>query len=76
MTCDSCVKSVSESLYRLDGITKVDANLKDQLVAVEGTGEFECAFETSLHNVEALWYDGLTRVLHHDSCTIRDCECH
>jgi copper chaperone CopZ len=39
MTCDSCVKSVSEALLSLDGITKVDANLKDQLVAVEGTGK-------------------------------------
>ncbi|CAJ2506959.1 Uu.00g081450.m01.CDS01 [Anthostomella pinea] len=37
MTCDHCVKSVSDSLYGLEGITKVDANLKDQLVAVEGT---------------------------------------
>ncbi|KAI5928683.1 Cu,Zn superoxide dismutase-like protein [Camillea tinctor] len=37
MTCDHCVKSVSDSLYSIEGITKVDANLKDQLVAVEGT---------------------------------------
>ncbi|KAG7127072.1 Superoxide dismutase 1 copper chaperone like protein [Verticillium longisporum] len=37
MTCDSCVKAVSDSLYQLKGITKVDANLKDQLVSVEGT---------------------------------------
>ncbi|KAI2626497.1 heavy-metal-associated domain-containing protein [Hypoxylon sp. NC1633] len=37
MTCDGCVKSVSDSLYSLEGITKVDANLKDQFVAVEGT---------------------------------------
>ncbi|KAI0480621.1 Cu,Zn superoxide dismutase-like protein [Xylariaceae sp. FL0804] len=37
MTCDHCVKSVSDALYSLDGITKVDANLQDQLVAVEGT---------------------------------------
>lgn len=37
MTCESCVKSVSDSLYSLEGITKVDANLQDQLVAVEGT---------------------------------------
>ncbi|RYC65801.1 hypothetical protein CHU98_g390 [Xylaria longipes] len=37
MTCDSCVKSVSDALYGLDGITNVDANLKDQLVAVKGT---------------------------------------
>lgn len=39
MTCESCVKSVSDSLYSLEGITKVDANLQDQLVAVEGTGK-------------------------------------
>ncbi|KAI1448413.1 Cu,Zn superoxide dismutase-like protein [Annulohypoxylon stygium] len=37
MTCDSCVKSISDALYSLDGITKVEANLKDQLVTVEGT---------------------------------------
>ena len=37
MTCDHCVKAVSDSLYSLDGVTKVDANLKDQLVTVEGT---------------------------------------
>ncbi|KAM9885318.1 hypothetical protein BJF96_g1869 [Verticillium dahliae] len=37
MTCDSCVQAVSDSLYQLKGITKVDANLKDQLVSVEGT---------------------------------------
>ncbi|KAI1426208.1 heavy-metal-associated domain-containing protein [Xylaria sp. FL1777] len=37
MTCDSCVKSVSEALFNLDGIATVDANLKDQLVAVKGT---------------------------------------
>ncbi|KAF3021897.1 copper chaperone [Neopestalotiopsis sp. 37M] len=37
MTCESCVKSVSDSLYSLEGITKVDANLQDQLVAVTGT---------------------------------------
>ncbi|GAP89319.1 putative heavy-metal-associated domain-containing protein [Rosellinia necatrix] len=37
MTCDSCVKSVSDALLSLDGITSVDANLKDQLVAVKGT---------------------------------------
>ncbi|KAI0104128.1 heavy-metal-associated domain-containing protein [Nemania sp. FL0031] len=37
MTCDSCVKSVSDALFSLDGITDVDANLKDQLVAIKGT---------------------------------------
>ncbi|KAI8634898.1 Cu,Zn superoxide dismutase-like protein [Xylariaceae sp. FL1651] len=37
MTCDHCVKSVSDTLLALDGISKVDVNLKDQLVAVKGT---------------------------------------
>ncbi|KAJ5966235.1 hypothetical protein N7481_012949 [Penicillium waksmanii] len=37
MTCESCVKHVSTSLYKLDGINKVDANLKEQLVFIEGT---------------------------------------
>lgn len=63
MTCESCVKDVSHSLYKLDGtvtlpmmrsiqhtcgaglitsslhagIKKVDVNLKDQLVFIEGT---------------------------------------
>ncbi|KAF6812776.1 superoxide dismutase 1 copper chaperone (heavy-metal-associated domain-containing protein) [Colletotrichum sojae] len=37
MTCDSCVKDVSDSLYKLGGITKVEANLKDQLLSIEGT---------------------------------------
>ncbi|KAJ5559756.1 hypothetical protein N7513_002155 [Penicillium frequentans] len=37
MTCESCVKDISTSLYKLDGIQKVDANLKDQLVFIEGT---------------------------------------
>lgn len=38
LSCDGCVKSVSDSLYKLDGITKVEANLKDQLISVEGSG--------------------------------------
>jgi len=37
MTCESCVKDVSGSLYKLSGIQKVDANLKDQLLSIEGT---------------------------------------
>jgi len=35
--CNSCVDSVSGALQKLDGITKVEANLNDQLVFVEGT---------------------------------------
>jgi copper chaperone for superoxide dismutase len=38
MTCDSCVKDVSQSLHKLQGIIKVEANLQDQLVSIEGTG--------------------------------------
>jgi copper chaperone for superoxide dismutase len=38
LTCGACVKDVSDALYSLKGITKVEADLKDQLVSVEGTG--------------------------------------
>lgn len=38
MTCEGCVKDVSDSLYKIAGISKVEANLKEQLVRVEGTG--------------------------------------
>ena len=38
MTCDHCVNDVSESLYKLKGINKVEADLKNQLVSIEGTG--------------------------------------
>ncbi|PSN67154.1 superoxide dismutase copper chaperone-like protein [Corynespora cassiicola Philippines] len=37
MTCEACVKDISGSLYELAGITKVTANLQDQLVSIEGT---------------------------------------
>lgn len=37
MTCESCVKDISGSLYKLNGIQKVEANLKDQLISIEGT---------------------------------------
>ncbi|KAK2759409.1 copper chaperone [Arachnomyces sp. PD_36] len=37
LTCESCVKDVSGSLYKLQGINNVEANLKNQLVLVEGT---------------------------------------
>jgi len=35
--CDSCVQDVSGALDKVNGITKVEANLKDQLVFIEGT---------------------------------------
>ncbi|EFR05131.1 superoxide dismutase 1 copper chaperone [Nannizzia gypsea CBS 118893] len=37
LTCESCIKDVSKPLYELAGIKKVDANLADQLIMVEGT---------------------------------------
>ncbi|KAH7140736.1 putative superoxide dismutase copper chaperone Lys7 [Dactylonectria macrodidyma] len=37
LSCDGCIKSVSDSVYKIDGISKVEGNLKDQLISVEGT---------------------------------------
>jgi copper chaperone for superoxide dismutase len=37
LSCDGCVKSVSDELYKLNGIKKVEGNLKDQLISVEGS---------------------------------------
>ncbi|KAL4910359.1 hypothetical protein BDW74DRAFT_144948 [Aspergillus multicolor] len=37
MTCDGCVKDVSQALNKVEGVNKVEANLKDQLVFIEGT---------------------------------------
>lgn len=37
LDCNECIDSVSKSIYELNGITKVDANLNNQLVLVEGT---------------------------------------
>lgn len=38
MTCEGCVQDISNTLYKLNGISKVDADLKEQLVRIEGTG--------------------------------------
>ncbi|KAF4454730.1 putative LYS7-copper chaperone for superoxide dismutase Sod1p [Fusarium austroafricanum] len=37
LSCDGCVKAVSDSLYKLGGISHVEGNLKDQLITVKGT---------------------------------------
>ncbi|KAI1061786.1 hypothetical protein LB507_010707 [Fusarium sp. FIESC RH6] len=37
LSCDGCIKAVSDSLYKLGGINNVEGNLKDQLVSVKGT---------------------------------------
>ncbi|KAI1847797.1 hypothetical protein JX266_006292 [Neoarthrinium moseri] len=61
MTVDQKIKtpfqSVSDSLYSLEGITKVDANLKDQLVAVEGTAAPSAIVEA----IEATGRDAILR---------------
>ncbi|KAL1955493.1 hypothetical protein VTO42DRAFT_8519 [Malbranchea cinnamomea] len=36
-TCESCIQDVSKAVKALPGITKVEGNLKDQLLLVEGT---------------------------------------
>ncbi|KAF2457780.1 superoxide dismutase [Lineolata rhizophorae] len=36
LSCESCIRDVSTSLYKLDGINKVDADLKQQIVSIEG----------------------------------------
>jgi copper chaperone for superoxide dismutase len=37
LSCDGCIKAVSDSLYKLGGIKNVEGNLKDQLISVKGT---------------------------------------
>ncbi|KAI4697654.1 uncharacterized protein J4E84_000786 [Alternaria hordeiaustralica] len=37
MTCQSCINDIEGSLQQLSGVNKITANLKDQLVSVEGT---------------------------------------
>lgn len=55
MHCGSCVKSISDSIYKVEGISKVEANLKDQLVTIEGTGilQYLSIFLSSLIVVSA-----------------------
>lgn len=37
LSYDGCVKAVSDQVYQLDGIIKVEGNIKDQLISVQGT---------------------------------------
>ncbi|KAI9784050.1 MAG: copper chaperone [Peltula sp. TS41687] len=37
LSCEDCIREISTSLYNLDGVHKVDANLVDQLLSIEGT---------------------------------------
>ncbi|KAL1301791.1 hypothetical protein AAFC00_005986 [Neodothiora populina] len=36
LSCETCIKDVSDSLYKLDGIKNVTADLQSQLISVEG----------------------------------------
>ncbi|SPQ26090.1 8e2fe3b3-449c-4867-8953-36b53f4635f8 [Thermothielavioides terrestris] len=49
MTCDGCAQDITKALQKLPGITKVEANVKDQLVSVEGTGAAVSILETYYH---------------------------
>jgi copper chaperone CopZ len=57
MTCESCIQDISGSLYKLGGIQKVEANLKDQLVTIEGTGSSHCALPKGIGTVVGLGTD-------------------
>jgi len=37
LSCEDCIKDVSTSLYKLDGITKVTGDLTQQIIAIEGS---------------------------------------
>ena len=37
LSCEDCIKDVSSSLYKLNGIHNVSASLKDQLISITGT---------------------------------------
>ncbi|OMP84207.1 Superoxide dismutase 1 copper chaperone, partial [Diplodia seriata] len=37
LSCESCIKDVSTSLYKLQGVSKVEGDLQNQLVSIEGT---------------------------------------
>ncbi|KAF5243429.1 hypothetical protein FAUST_2785 [Fusarium austroamericanum] len=49
LSCDGCIKAVSDSLYKLGGIKNVEGNLKDQLVSVKGTGKANCFPEVCVY---------------------------
>jgi len=55
--CEDCVKSVADSLHQLPGILKIDANIKDQLVVVEGT----VAPSTIVSAIQATGRDAILR---------------
>ncbi len=64
MTCDSCAKDISDALHKLPGIIKVEANVREQLVSIEGTGSSDrCCHICSPSYV--YWTDVETGQWHH-----------
>ncbi|KAK7408001.1 copper chaperone [Neonectria punicea] len=61
LSCDGCIKSVSDSLYKIGGISKVEGNLKDQLISVEGTGKYWMTAPSAI--VEAIQATGRDAIL-------------
>ncbi|KAK0711676.1 superoxide dismutase [Lasiosphaeris hirsuta] len=57
MTCDGCVKDISGALHKLQGISKVEANLVEQLVAIEGIAPPSAIVET----IQATGRDAILR---------------
>ncbi|KAK0388439.1 hypothetical protein NLU13_4683 [Sarocladium strictum] len=37
LSCDGCIKAVSDSLFKLKGVNKVEGNLEHQLISIEGS---------------------------------------
>ena len=55
--CDSCVKDVSVALNKVDGVMKIETNLQDQLVFIEGTA----APSTIVSAIESTGRDAILR---------------
>ncbi len=45
LSCDGCVKDVSEAVRKVPGILSMEASLSDQSVSIEGTGIFLLSLE-------------------------------
>lgn len=57
LSCEDCIEDVSGSLYKLNGINKVTADLKEQLVSIEGTA----APSAILEAIQATGRDAILR---------------
>ena len=57
LSCEDCIKDVSTSLYKLDGISNVSASLKDNLISITGTA----APSSIVSAIEATGRDAILR---------------